>query len=884
MYANLSKKKASGQSIPLIALMIVVLIGMVGLSVDVGNQYAQQRTVVRAVNSASLAGMNTLIQGGSDQNIASALRESLKSNGVNVAGDPIGPGEGEGTPAPTTDSRQMFAYYLGPDGRVLNSCQIGQCSTVPPGVTYIQVRVDGNVETYFARVAGTSTLPVKAQSFATRCTPTNGVYPLAINRSDLLADRFKEPTDLPVNYKAERDGAPYGTYSDDVYSGKFYRRIFLKDNSTASGNFSFLRWRADPNAGSQTATAEMFKGDGNLEQGFEEVKPWPDASTTATANYPLVPGQLTVGDWAYGNSGLSWAGGGDGLRTELLNKMERRTILILPIVDKIVGGGNNSKYRVDGLGAFYIVDPQPTDPNNGGVSKNGGQNAYIDLVYLGKANEVACLQTNVEPPTNGPGTQNYNIQGYVNVTPRWKENIQPHQPIAYQIVLDVSGSMSHNFPGEGSMGGTVRKEQNTTGSYTNVRCEWSSTSTRYEYNDKCSGGPNSPWWNYQERRIYIAKQAITSFIDLMDANDTMRFTVFTDGNSSVNDGNTKVIPVSGWSGDKALLKAELLKAGTMSGSTDPYLTQGGTPGAQAMNKARSVVAGSPDVAPNGRAYRNVVIYLTDGVANVFLNGNSNTARDICGDITIQAARNTPRCQIGTTSSGTLRPIDAMIAEAQRIKDSDPQLSLYVVALAGVATDGLQKVASDSSMLYSATDPNAVTSIFQTINAQVEGNNCKPAGGTEWLSKINPENYASFPPPTVWPADKIGDVYIYQKGGSTPIRILPMVPDPLTGKMSYSTINTKDANGNYTAPIERQPLAAGEYEIEAAVGFKTNAPRGDGRSLLYRWQVAINRGSFEGSLRDGITVTPASTLNDTIVLDPLWMDLEPTIRLCPKTTP
>ena len=57
MKACLVRTKTSGQSLPIIALMIVVLVAMVALAVDVGNTYAEQRSTVRASNAAALTGM-----------------------------------------------------------------------------------------------------------------------------------------------------------------------------------------------------------------------------------------------------------------------------------------------------------------------------------------------------------------------------------------------------------------------------------------------------------------------------------------------------------------------------------------------------------------------------------------------------------------------------------------------------------------------------------------------------------------------------------------------------------------------------------------------------------------------------------------------------------
>lgn len=116
--------KEPGQSVPFIALIIVVLLGMVGLAVDVGNTYAEQRDTVRASNAAALAGMTSLMKGGNDGDVRKAIIASLKSNGIEPASTSTGL---------TADTRKLDAYYLGADGNPLLSCNIGSCGGVPRG-------------------------------------------------------------------------------------------------------------------------------------------------------------------------------------------------------------------------------------------------------------------------------------------------------------------------------------------------------------------------------------------------------------------------------------------------------------------------------------------------------------------------------------------------------------------------------------------------------------------------------------------------------------------------------------------------------------------------------------------------------------------------------
>ena len=285
MRDRLSRSTAPGQSIPLIALLIVVLIAMVGLSVDVGNTYAQQRNTVRATNAAALAGMTELIRSNSDQKAGQIIQESLRSNQIEgVYADP--------NTLTQPNQRVIRAYYLDSKGNYLVSCNVGSCGAVPGGTTYIEVQVSGTVDTYFARVVQRPTLPVNAKAYAGRCTPTQGVYPIGIQVSNLdsNAKKFLAPTNP--------DELPFFTtyYPPSYPGGLSQRRIYFKDNGDGPGQFSWLRWRAANNAGNATELAAMVQGDGNMTAGFDEgifdastdTFTWPDDNSQP----PMVNGRV----------------------------------------------------------------------------------------------------------------------------------------------------------------------------------------------------------------------------------------------------------------------------------------------------------------------------------------------------------------------------------------------------------------------------------------------------------------------------------------------------------------------------------------------------------------------------------------------------------------
>src|SRR5690348_10372238 len=59
---GLRARASAGQSIAIVALVLLVLIAATGLAVDGGNAYQNQRSLDQAAGAASLAGMNYVAQ------------------------------------------------------------------------------------------------------------------------------------------------------------------------------------------------------------------------------------------------------------------------------------------------------------------------------------------------------------------------------------------------------------------------------------------------------------------------------------------------------------------------------------------------------------------------------------------------------------------------------------------------------------------------------------------------------------------------------------------------------------------------------------------------------------------------------------------------------
>ncbi|NOK63508.1 MAG: hypothetical protein GFH27_549371n7 [Chloroflexi bacterium AL-W] len=174
---------------------------------------------------------------------------------------------------------------------------------------------------------------------------------------------------------------------------------------------------------------------------------------------------------------------------------------------------------------------------------------------------------------------------------------------------------------------------------------------------------------------------------------------------------------------------------------------------------RKVLDEAPEQTADGRPYEKRVIFITDGVTNVFLNGQMNNARDICPEIPSNEALNTPRCQIGTTANGMLRPITAMIDQSDQMKVENPGVSIYAIALAQFDTTGLNEVVSTPRMLYRASNADIVGPIIDFIN--VREHVCVPASGDP-VDRVSEESVVDNPAAFGLPdSDTLG--YVTEQG-------------------------------------------------------------------------------------------------------------------------
>ncbi|MEI8306739.1 MAG: vWA domain-containing protein [Chloroflexales bacterium] len=766
---RLVSRRRNGQSIPIIALMVVVLVAMIGLSVDVGNTFSHERKAVSASNAAAVAAMTRYLQHTTnaitDGDVYKSIKDTLTANGLT-------PGDG------SNNTVQVTVYYLNSQGKTLDAhpdqLVEGSGQTAPSGASFIQIKLNGTVDTSFARVVGRNDLPINASAYATTCTMNSGVYPIGIDDQyiDFASNQFNTSGLNIVAATGKPSTSEWSLLATGDYRGRTQRRLYVKDTAP-SGNFGWLRWLEG--AKSATDLGASLTGVGNAAAGYEEA-PWPSGYAGKPPDYPINPGVVDVGDWIWAKTGVV---NGSSVDAAIQTHMNNGTRMIMPIYrhESFQGTGVNAQARIAALGVFVIVG-QGNETSNNASSKG----FYFDMVYLGDpSNQLsACLAT--APPA---ANDNLELVGGVSFYPEYAIIPDNRDPVQYIVVLDTSGSMSANFDGKCNNNGLQQCANGpvpvtTTGTGTGI------------------------YWNPQEeRRIYVAKKALESLVNqtYMPGNSTyvntrpsdqMAVVWFTD---SVSASQTKA-----FSSDPAALKTFITN------SNKVYFGNGGTNGAAALYRA-SLMYRLPTpttVVFNGKTYtyKRVVVFVTDGVSNNFLDTNaSNLSGGQSNDVTYPTGSlcrglgskviESASCQTTDGAGGSMwkgwnRPITQMIDTSGNYLRNALNTQVFVIALSDIPSTGLDGgVSSDSTYFYSAkslrTNPDGSTNvddIIDIISTKVNNGNCVPGpNGTPTNMMTSGQFVAtgSFVYPTV------GQVDIYN---STTPTISAPIKAASDGTLSY----------------------------------------------------------------------------------------------------
>jgi hypothetical protein len=231
-----------------------------------------------------------------------------------------------------------------------------------------------------ATTAATTTASVSASPTPTGTTPLvqcyaqTFIYPMGVSDQLLGPTGFVPPDIAELPY--------YLPYSDDVYTDTYQRRVYLQYSFDETGGLIWLRWNqgigsTGAHAWNHSQVVADMSGDGTVDDLFEEsawgvrtdVRPEPPG-------YPLIPGDLSAGDWVHGGRPGQLS---PQLEQALTHLRDTRTILALPVLDAGSGIGIDSAFHVARLGNFLL-------------RSWGRQNGrfYVDLVAVGDTPALPC--------------------------------------------------------------------------------------------------------------------------------------------------------------------------------------------------------------------------------------------------------------------------------------------------------------------------------------------------------------------------------------------------------------------------------------------------------------------------------------------------------------
>jgi hypothetical protein len=193
---------ARGQVLVIFAILLVILLGFAGLSIDVGRQNAEQRHIQTAADAAALAACRALIDGASDAAAATAGRNVAR---INIERSPAG----------------ANAQIAPDNARVYQDGHAGDPAYLLSGIivsgTTVRVAIWSSVETTLARVVGVSNLDTSARA---KCQLQGGpAIPIVARRYSAAPGPDSGFTDFLATSGTSTSGA-VDTFSVLGYGGR----------------------------------------------------------------------------------------------------------------------------------------------------------------------------------------------------------------------------------------------------------------------------------------------------------------------------------------------------------------------------------------------------------------------------------------------------------------------------------------------------------------------------------------------------------------------------------------------------------------------------------------------------------------------------------------
>jgi hypothetical protein len=650
--------------------MIVVIVAMVGLSVDVGNAYGQQRRMQDAANAGALAGMNGVMANQRNQDIWTNVQRTMAGNRVDNASSAY---NYRADYVLESGEVVMLGTWNGSTAFVPNGSQ-----SAPRNIVRVQVTISERVDTYFARVVGRDSLTVNANGNACVGTYGLGVYPLGIPLKLKPYDPRSRTNEryhrvFRTNGTEMLPTDPNWNNWDKMKGMSIYlpvENMNDRDTSMSGTHISWLSWKGANRSANELDFGMTYPG--TLQDGFVEAEPYDKALPNTK---PLK--QLTLGDWVSGDTGVRTQ-----LEDELNAHNAKNRDVILPIYDIAGKVGNGTSFHVVKMGVFRIAD----------YEFNGGTK-FVKVQYLNDAKtSPSVCASEPNPDDNYESAKRFNVEGVTKVNRVWGVNSPSKVTADIVLVMDTSESMGWDW----------NDRHRTTNGFTGARLE----DAKKSIVDFVQG--------YDLKTDPDARVSFVTFSGYGSNAAKVQVGWTTSGCSAVEIEANTCAATKRWSSVQT-------KAKTMT-------AEGRTPGPQAFETVEDLLR-SKRTPPAGKQYRQIVLFASDGVFNVC--GKDRGAQSCPYGQVVPFDGSGPNDEYYLNNPAynlvSGRPVWQAQQVASRIKNAGARV--FIVALTPRSGSfnpaGLPEMSSGTGYYYQADDGGAMANIYSKIKSQIAENTCQP---------------------------------------------------------------------------------------------------------------------------------------------------------------
>ncbi len=309
-----------GQSLILIALLLIALIGMLGLALDGGRVFGARRSSQNAADAAALAGVRafaTRLVTATESSVWNTIVAYAAANGV-------------------TSTTDVVASFI--NASASDICRINQnCGgTIPGNATGVRVTTTVQVQPFFIDILiGNTPIPVPAVAAAQSGNPS-------------VATKLAPMTlPFPCTYDPE---------DPDACSLQYNTSYALQGSSQLPGGFQWVDWSGGASANDIVNYLTLYwLGPAVMADPHDDYVPYSTPEPNPSPWIPSGPGVqpnnaieialdawLDIRPWGAGTGGMNWGPDPND------NKW------IVPVFDVKHGTGNGAKYHVVMFALFQL--------------------------------------------------------------------------------------------------------------------------------------------------------------------------------------------------------------------------------------------------------------------------------------------------------------------------------------------------------------------------------------------------------------------------------------------------------------------------------------------------------------------------------------------------